>query len=339
MGNYLAKKEEIEAEPATVEVNPKPVEVGNSVSNGDIWNWRIGRQVSGETPNPSMHGGQNFNPRRSVQPGDSTLSRSSSGMWDWSGPPSVAGTPAPSRDSSQHNGVSMWNWGVGRQPSPDVSRENSRHGGMSMWNWGAGRPLDTSVHGSATPSRNNSVHGGVHFSKLAVETGKDRENSVRKGDIWNCECSIRPNPLSLSCVIAHTASDRVVLVISAGAKGRESPTDRPATPDTAPAAAPLKRAPSFGGMWDWGFGRQEPSSPGSSVHNGESAIVDESEVWRKESLERKESIGSSMFNWSLGRTDPISPGASRESSVHNGEGKSMPWAMKLKFGTDSERPV
>ena len=78
-------------------------------------------------------------------------------------------------------------------------------------------------------------------------------------------------------------------MISAGAKGRESPTDRPATPDTAPAAAPLKRAPSFGGMWDWGFGRQEPSSPGSSVHNG--------------------------------------------------EGKSMPWAMKLKFGTDSERPV
>ena len=50
-------------------------------------------------------------------------------------------------------------------------------------------------------------------------------------------------------------------MISAGAKGRESPTDRPATPDTAPAAAPLKRAPSFGGMWDWGFGRQEPSSP------------------------------------------------------------------------------
>lgn len=231
MGNYLAKKEEIEAEPATVEVNPKPVEVGNSVSNGDIWNWRIGRQVSGETPNPSMHGGQNFNPRRSVQPGDSTLSRSSSGMWDWSGPPSVAGTPAPSRDSSQHNGVSMWNWGVGRQPSPDVSRENSRHGGMSMWNWGAGRPLDTSVHGSATPSRNNSVHGGgilrntnwpgasptttsrnnsmhggVHFSKLAVETGKDRENSVRKGDIWNCECSIRPNPLSFLCYRTHTHS-------------------------------------------------------------------------------------------------------------------------------------
>ena len=58
-------------------------------------------------------------------------------------------------------------------------------------------------------------------------------------------------------------------------------------------------------------------------------------------LERKESIGSSMFNWSLGRKDdPISPDTSREASVHgNGEGKSMPWAIKLKFGTDSERPV
>ena len=48
------------------------------------------------------------------------------------------------------------------------------------------------------------------------------------------------------------------------------------------------------------------------------------------------SLGSRLRG---GRTDPISPGASRESSVHNGEGKSMPWAMKLKFGTDSERPV
>ena len=103
---------------------------------------------------------------------------------------------------------------------------------------------------------------------------------------------LNPPEPSLFFVLSHThtASDRVFLVISAGAKGRESPTDRPATPDTAPAAAPVKRAPSFGGMWDWGFGRQEPSSPGSSVHNGESAIVDESEVWRKESLERKESI-------------------------------------------------
>ena len=50
------------------------------------------------------------------------------------------------------------------------------------------------------------MHGGVHFSKLAVETGKDRENSVRKGDIWNCECSIRPNPLSFLCYRTHTHS-------------------------------------------------------------------------------------------------------------------------------------
>ena len=45
-------------------------------------------------------------------------------------------------------------------------------------------------------------------------------------------------------------------------------------------------------MWDWGFGRQEPSSPGSSVHNGESAIVDESEVWRKERASARSRSGA-----------------------------------------------
>ena len=203
------------------------------MSNGDICELRTpsGRQVSGETRTRLCTAGRT-SIRRSVQPGDSTLSRSSSGMWDWSGPPSVAGTPAPSRDSSQHNGVSMWNWGVGRQPSPDVSRENSRHGGMSMWNWGSRPPsghlgprLGDALaqqlgarrrHPSATrtgraPRRRRraaTTRCTADFSKLAVETGKDRENSVRKGDIWNCEWLNPPEP-SLFCVLSHTHTQRL----------------------------------------------------------------------------------------------------------------------------------
>ena len=119
---------------------------------------------------------------------------------------------------------------------------------------------------------------GVHFAKLAIEAGKERDTPSRRN--------------------------------------------------------------SFVDLWHWGFGREDPPDATSPRTTSPPP-----EAERVAKIERRDSIGTSLWNWSLGRDEaPVSPSASRESSVHNGslgngEGKSMPWAIKLKFGTDSERPV
>ena len=123
-----------------------------------------------------------------------------------------------------------------------------------------------------------SSFAGVHFAKLAIEAGKERDTPSRRN--------------------------------------------------------------SFVDLWHWGFGREEPDPLSPDASRGESPPPE-----RAAKIERRDSIGTSLWSWSLGRDEaPVSPSPSRESSVHNGslgngEGKSMPWAIKLKFGTDSERPV
>ena len=349
MGNLMSSRKHTDEDTPTDPAPTAEKQQGGSpvlsripslLSGVDVWDWGIGRASNPETPEPSVHGGNALQP---------PPARSASALWDWgadrSPDPNV--TPAPSRESSVHGGgggaLDVWNWGHGRPPSlnatPAPSREGSRHGsvhGMSFWNWGAGRPNDPSAgstpNPSAAPSRNNSVHGGGILRNANWPAPSlspvSRGNSAHGGACLFCEPTLcmhisfaHPSLPSLAGV--HFAK----LAIEAG-KERET----------------MSRRNSFTDLWHWGFGREDPDPLSSSESDSPRTTSPPPE--RADAMERRDSIGTSLWSWSLGREEapPFSPSASRESSVHNGsmgngEGKTMPWAIKLKFGTDSERPV
>lgn len=107
------------------------------------------------------------------------------------------------------------------------------------------------------------------------------------------------------------------------------------------SSPPMQRRMSLTSMWDWGLGREsEPASPAPTSPPPEpTGRLDAPPP--PAPLPRSD---SAMWDWGAGResnpnTNPNSPESSRESSMHNGEGKTMPWAMKIKYGNATERPV
>lgn len=336
--------------------NGAPVPGGSMHGGTSMWDWGAGRKSGPASTNPSAHGGNNF-------AGDSRHGGKS--MWDWGdGRASPAASTNPSAHAgnnfgpgagtpgnSAHGGVSFWNWGAGRKTPPASTnaslygannfgpaeggrRENgSRHGG-SAFGGGILKGGNSSMHGNnnwpgtspaseRATSRPGSVHGGVHFGpKTDLTKSRERTGSI-SGDLWNW------------------------------GKGRQVPDD-PSEPAPAPDGGDGRLTPTGNGMgqrkqsflWDWGLGRDtppqtpapsEPNSREGSVHKGDRARFS-----RTNSL-------SNLWNWSLGRDAPPetpdgSREGSREGSMHKGDmeaemGKQMPWAIKMKYGSDGERPV
>ena len=123
------------------------------------------------------------------------------------------------------------------------------------------------------------------------------------------------------------------------AKQFAKPTD-----ENLAAGEPLKRQRSSSvasDLWNWATGRASSDGDASDVD----AVSEPNAV--SPAIKRKPSLGgmAGLWDWGLGREEPpTSPSESRESSVHNGgseraAAKAMPWAIKLQFGQDKERPV
>ena len=338
---------------------------GSQHNGGSLWDWGNGRKSPAATPNPSAHGGNAF-----------ARQNSTSMLWDWGyrRKDDPASSPVGTPGNSAHGGVSFWNWSVGRAPDPNTtpggtpsaSRNASTHGAM-LWDWSKGRtdPAPTpnpsahggsnfapgsrgnSTHGggilrnvnwpgtSPSVSRGNSLHGGVHFARQSVENAKERDGPNA------------PPPGSPGLVRKMSVTSMWDWGL-----GRTEPESAPASPapGSPPAERVMKRQDSS--VWDWGLGRSSkadtPMTSPAASRDARCALPDRPTAHmhmpRAKNSCRRFYLGAlrppcAPERANCARSPRMHVYARARRSLHNGEGKEMPWAIKIKFGSDSERPV